>query len=202
MTGYPSKFSRRCFVPDTLIVVMETQILVRSQVPPLRLLHAVQLAVNSADRDQQTDSNVRDLTGWIQGQPEWARGHLISWLFGAFAALALALAAVGLFSVVSYTVVQRTNEFGIRIALGARRSHVLGLVFNSTVVSVGAGILAGVCLTLALNRVLAGWDSESSRNPLMLLVATGVLVLFAAVACALPAWRAAAADPMQAIRYE
>jgi predicted permease len=190
------------FVPNTLVVLMGTEILVRSQVPPLRLLHSVQLAVNSVDHDQQTDSNVRDLNGWIQEQPEWARGHLISWLFGAFAALALALAAVGLFSVVSYTVVQRTNEFGIRIALGARRSHVLGLVFNSTVVSVGAGILAGVLLTLTLNRVLAGWDAESSRNPLLLLGAAGVLALLAAAACALPAWRAAASNPMRAIRYE
>jgi len=163
-------------VSSSLIEVMGTQLLVRSQIPPLRLLHAVQLAVNSVDRDQQTSNDVRDLDGWIQEQPEWARGHLISWLFGAFAALALALAAVGLFSVVSYTVVQRTNEFGIRIALGAPRSHVLGLVFNSTIVSVGAGILAGVLLTLALNRVLAGWDAESSRSPLLLLAATGVVL--------------------------
>jgi len=183
-------------------VVMGTEILVRSQVPPLRLLHAVQLAVNSVDRDQQTDSRVRDLDGWIREQPEWARGHLISWLFGAFAALALALASVGLFSVVSYTVVQRTNEFGIRIALGARRSHVLGIVFNSTIVSIGTGILAGIFLILALNRVLANWDAESSRNPLLLAIATGVLALLAALACALPAWRAAASDPMKAIRYE
>jgi putative ABC transport system permease protein len=190
------------FVSDTLIVVMGTEILVRTQIPPLHLLHAVQLAVNSVDRDQQTGTDVRDLNGWIEEQPEWARGHLISWLFGAFAALALALAAVGLFSVVSYTVVQRTNEFGIRIALGAPRSHVLSLVFNSTVASVGAGILAGIVLTLALNRVLAGWDAESSRNPILLLVATGVLALLAAVACALPAARAAASDPMQSIRYE
>jgi predicted permease len=200
--GLSKPVQPEAFVPSTLVVLMGTQILVRSQVPPLRLLHSVQLAVNSVDSDQQTDSNVRDLNGWIQEQPEWARGHLVSWLFGAFAALALALAAVGLFSVVSYTVVQRTNEFGIRIALGARRSHVLGLVFNSTVVSVGAGILAGVLLALALNRVLAGWDAESSRNPLFLLGATGALALLAAVACALPAWRAAAANPMKAIRYE
>lgn len=190
------------FVPDTLVVTMGTQILIRTQLPPLHLVHAVQIAVNSVDRNQQTDSNVRDLNGWIHEQPEWARGHLISWLFGAFAALALALAAVGLFSVVSYTVIQRTNEFGIRIALGARRNHLLGLVFNSTAVSVGAGILTGVILTMALNRVMAGWDTQSSRNPLVLLVATGVLAMLAVVACAIPAWRAATSDPMQAIRYE
>ena len=61
--------------------------------------------------------------------------------------MALILAAVGLYSVVSYTVVQRTNEFGIRLALGAKRSNVLGIVFRSTVMSVGVGILAGVVLT-------------------------------------------------------
>ena len=72
-------------------------------------------------------------------QPEWARGQLVAWLFGAFAALALALASVGLYSVVAYTVVQRTNEFGIRIALGAKRGHVLGIVFRSTVACVGTG---------------------------------------------------------------
>jgi ABC-type antimicrobial peptide transport system permease subunit len=136
---------------------MFTQILVRSQVPPLSLLHAIRTKVNTIDHDQQTNGDVRDLEHWITRLPEYARGQLVSWLFGAFAALALALAAVGLFSVVSYTVVQRTNEFGIRLALGARRGHVLRIVFNSTVVSVGSGILAGVILTLAMNKVMASW---------------------------------------------
>ncbi len=97
-----------------------------------------------------------------QREPEWARGQLVAWLFGAFAALALALASVGLYSVVAYTAVQRTNEFGIRIALGANRGHVLGIVFRSTVVSVGAGMVAGVVLTLALNRVLAAYNAGSA----------------------------------------
>jgi putative ABC transport system permease protein len=190
------------FVPFTVAMGMYTQILVRTQGQPLALLHSVAGAVNSVDRDQQVVNNVRDLDHWISEQPEFARGQLVSWLFGAFAVLALALAAVGLFSVVSYTVAQRTNEFGIRIALGAKRGHVLRIVFNSTVLSVGGGILAGVILTLALNRLMASWAAESSRDPLMLFAATSILSIVATVACALPAWRASGVDPMKAIRYE
>jgi len=190
------------YVPYTMAMGMFTQILVRSEVPPLSLLHAVRAKVNSIDHDQQTNGDVRDLEHWITRMPEWARGQLVAWLFGAFAALALALAAVGLYSVVSYTVVQRTNEFGIRIALGAQREHVLGIVFRSTAMSVGGGILAGVILTLALNKVMASWASESSRDPLLLFGATCVLSLVATLACAIPAWRAAGVDPMKAIRYE
>jgi predicted permease len=190
------------FVPYTAAMGMYTQILVRSDVPPLSLLHAVRIAVSSIDPEQQTNNDVRDLDHWITRLPEYARGQLVAWLFGAFAALALALASVGLYSVVAYTAAQRTNEFGIRIALGADRSHVLGLVFRSTAVSVGAGIAAGVILTLALNKVMASWSAESSRDPLLLIGATLVLSAAASLACVLPAWRAAAVEPMTAIRYE
>jgi len=200
--GLSKPIEPEVFAPYTAVMGMYTQILVRSEVPPLTLLHAVRSKVNAIDHDQQTNGDVRDLEHWISRTPEYARGQLVAWLFGAFAALALALAAVGLFSVVSYTVVQRTNEFGIRVALGANRGHVLGLVFRSTVVSVGGGILAGVALTLALNKVMANWAAESSRDPLLLFGATCVLSLVATLACAIPAWRAAGVDPMKAIRYE
>jgi ABC-type antimicrobial peptide transport system permease subunit len=179
-----------------------TQILVRSDGSPLRLLHSVRSAVSSIDANQQIGSDVRDLEHWIYRMPEYARGQLVAWLFGAFAFLALALAAVGLYSVVAYTAVQRTNEFGIRIALGAKKRHVLGIVFRSTVVSVGAGIVAGLALTFALNKLMASWATESARDPLLLLGATGVLSAVATLACIIPAWRAAGLDPMKAIRYE
>jgi putative ABC transport system permease protein len=200
--GLANPIKPEAFIPYTVAMGMYTQLLIRSQVPPLTLLHAVSAQVNAVDRDQQTNGNPRDLEHWISEEPEWARGRLVAWLFGAFAALALALAAVGLYSVVSYTVVQRTNEFGIRMALGATRGHVLRIVFQSTAASVGTGIVAGLALSFALSRVMAHWAEESSRDPLLLAASSATLLLVAALACALPARRAAETDPMTAIRYE
>ncbi len=190
------------FVPYSLSMRMWTQILVRSEVPPLSLLHAIGKQVNSIDPDQQINGSVEDLDHWITGQQEYEQEHLVAWLFGAFALLALALAAVGLYSVVSYSVAQRTNEFGIRMALGAPRTHVLRIVFASTVVSVGSGIAVGMLLAVALSRVLSQWAQGSSRDPLVLLAVTLLLSLVAAIACCPPARRAVKVDPMTALRYE
>jgi predicted permease len=202
--GLANPILPEAFVPYTMGLRMGTQILVRSDATPLSLLHAVSAKVNSIDHDQQTNSGTEDLEHWIQDEPEWARGRLLTWLFGAFAVLALVMSAVGLYSVVSYSVVQRTNEFGIRMALGAQRAHVLGIVFRSTVVSVGGGIVAGMILTLALSKLMAHWSAAgtNSAEPLVLIGATLVLALVAALACTVPARRAAGVDPMKAIRYE
>jgi putative ABC transport system permease protein len=189
------------FVPYTLSMHMWTQILVRSEVPPLSLLHAVGAQVNKIDSDQQINGHVQDLEHWISDQQDWQQQRLVAWLFGAFAVLALSLAAVGLYSVVSYTVAQRTNEFGIRMALGAQRGHVLKIVFVSTVLSVGSGVAAGLVLTIALHRVLAHWSEGSSRDPLILLGVTVLLCVVAAIACAVPARRASRVDPAAALRY-
>lgn len=181
---------------------MYTQVLVRSEVSPLSLLHAIGLQVSAVDPDQQITGDVQDLDHWITNQQEYEQEHLVTWLFGAFAVLALLLAAVGLYSVVSYSVVQRTNEFGIRTALGARRTHIWQIVFASMGISVGSGIAAGVLLTLALNRVLARWSEGSARDPLILVGVTALLALVAALACAGPAQRASEVDPMTALRFE
>jgi len=162
----------------------------------------VGLQVNSIDPEQQINGQVQDLDHWITGLQEYEQEQLVAWLFGAFALLALALAAVGLYSVVSYSVAQRTNEFGIRMALGAQRVHVLRIVFASTLTSVGSGIVAGLVLTLALNKVLARWAEGSSRDPLVLLAVTLLLGVVAAIACSGPARKAVGVDPMTALRYE
>ena len=191
-----------CFVPYTMAMSMFTQILVKSKVPPLTLLHAVGAKINAVDHDQQTSSGVKDLEHWISQTPEWARGQFVAWLFGAFALLALALAAVGLYSVVSYTVAQRTNEFGIRIALGAQPGDVLRIVFRSILTTVAVGIIAGAGLTLALNKVMAAWASESAHDPRLMLASAAMLGVVAFIACTLPARKAAGTNPMTAIRYE
>jgi predicted permease len=188
------------YLPFTLSMDVVTQILVRSEVPPLTLLHAIGKQINTIDPEQPINRDIRDLEQLIRSQPEWQQERLIAWLFGAFAALGLALAAVGLYSVVSYTVAQRTGEFGIRMALGAQRSHVFGIVYKSTGISLVCGIGTGVILALALNKVLAHWAEVSSRDPIILVSVTLLLGLVAIIACGIPARRAACVDPVVALR--
>ena len=190
------------YVPYTLTMRMFTQILVRARGEPLALLTAVRRQVLSIDADQQTMGNVRDLEQWITGQPEWAGERLVMILLSGFSVLALALAVFGLYSVVSHMVVRRTNEFGIRMALGAERRDVLRLVFRSTAASVGAGLAVGVALSLVLGRVLAAWTQETARDPLILVAVMMLLAGSAGAACLAPARRASSIDPMAALRYE
>lgn len=190
------------YAPYTLMALPFTQVLVRTQGEPLAMLHSVRQQIASLDPDQQIFSDVRDLEGWIQREPEDARARLISMLFGAFSILALTLAAVGLYSVVSYTVLQRTSEPGVRVALGARRRDVLYLIAFSAGTSVGLGIVAGLALSFGLNRLIAQWIENGTRDPIMVLTASGLLILAAALACMLPARRALAVDPMVALRCE
>ena len=190
------------FVPYTFSMGEGTEILVRSQVPPLKLLHAVREQLRTMNPDQLTGSNVDDLETRLSYEPEWQQEHLAAWIFGIFAWLALALSAVGLHSVVSYTVAQRTNEFGIRMALGARRGDLLRIVFRSALGSVGAGTLAGLALSLALSQIIVKWAQGNPRDPVILLAGTILLGLVSALACAIPARRASKVDPVIALRCE
>ncbi|MGB6689115.1 MAG: ABC transporter permease [Terracidiphilus sp.] len=191
------------YVPYTVNMWVWTQILVRSRVDPHTITHSVKQQIVAVNPDQQ--ANMWDdglLESWIHNQPVFARGRLVSVLFATFSVLALVLAAVGLYSVVSYSVVQRTNEFGIRMALGAQSRHVLKIVFASAAASVGLGIVAGLGLSFALSRFIAQWIDNASASPLILLGVSVLLLVVAGLACLLPARRASTVNPMTALRCD
>ena len=189
------------YVPFTLEMRMFTQILVRTRVAPLAILHDIRARLVQLDREQQV-MRVRDLEAWITDLQEYSQQRFVATLFAIFSVLALLLAAVGLYSVVSYGVATRTNEFGIRMALGAGSSDVFRIVFSSTASNVGAGLVAGLALSVAFNKISTRWVMESSRNPWILAGVTLILIAAAALACFVPARRAASIDPMEALRYE
>jgi len=126
-----------------------------------------------------------------------------AFLLAGFAALALALAAVGIIGVVSYSVTQRTREIGIRMALGAARTDVLKLILSGSMVWVAVGIALGIMASLGLTRLLGTLlYGVKPGNPLVLGSVSLVLASVALLASYIPARRAAKVDPMVALRYE
>jgi putative ABC transport system permease protein len=123
-------------------------------------------------------------------------------LFGFFSTLALLLAAVGLFSVVSYGVAEKTGEFGVRLALGASRSNILWVAASVALRSALMGIAAGLAIDMVIQKLLARWMNHADVSPHSLMLATLLLAACSVVACLLPARRAASIHPVEALRYE
>jgi len=199
--GLRNPIKPQVYVPYTAQMWMFTQILVRTRVAPLSILRDIRAEIVKIDPEQQV-MRVRDLETWIKGMQEYAQQRLVATLFGIFSVLALALAAVGLYSVVSYGVATRANEFGIRMALGAEAGDVIRIVLSSTAIQVSSGVAAGIALSVAFNKLATKWVTESSRDPMTLGGVTLLLVVAAALACLVPARRAASVDPMEALRCE
>jgi putative ABC transport system permease protein len=126
-----------------------------------------------------------------------------TYLLGSFAALALNLAAIGLYSVLAYLVTQRTREIGIRMALGAQHMHVLRLVMGHGSKLTGAGVIVGVVGAFALTRFMRSLlFGITAKDPLTFAVVVGALSLVALSACYIPARRAMKVEPMVALRDE
>jgi putative ABC transport system permease protein len=124
-------------------------------------------------------------------------------LFALFAAVALALAASGLYGVIYYLVAQRTREIGIRVALGADKVRVVWLVLSQGALLVGMGIAVGLAGALALSRLLGAMlYGVGARDPVTFASVPVLLALVALVATLIPAWRAARVDPVIALRAE
>lgn len=124
-------------------------------------------------------------------------------MMGAFAVLALLMAAVGIFGVLSYLVEQRTQEMGIRLALGADPGALLRLVIRKGMALVGVGAGMGALLSLALPKLVAmGFDNFNFHSAWVLVIAPIVVLLVGFAACYVPARRAMSVDPIVALRYE
>ncbi len=124
-------------------------------------------------------------------------------LLGTFGIAALGLAAIGIFAVMAYTVVQRTQEIGVRIALGAAPGRVRGLVIRQGLAVAGTGVGIGLLLSLGLTRLMSSLLFEiSTLDPVAYLTSTPLLLLVSLLACYLPAFRASRVDPLQVIRSE
>jgi predicted lysophospholipase L1 biosynthesis ABC-type transport system permease subunit len=133
----------------------------------------------------------------------FSQQRLIAQLTSLFGILALVLASIGLYGVTAYTVGSRTNEIGVRMALGADRVRVVGLILRGAVVLIAFGLMLGVPLTLAAGRLLGSQLYGINRSdPLIISGAILVLALSALIAAVIPAFKASSISPMQALRAE
>ncbi len=177
-----------------------TEFLVRFRGSPMATFPAVEAAIHGIDKDQPL-ANPRPMTALLADTLEQRRFSTI--LLGIFAALALALAAVGIYGVTAYSVTLRTPEVGIRMALGARQGDVLRLVLRQGLLLTLAGVSGGLAASLALTWLIANMlYGVAPRDPMTLSAASATLLAVALAACYIPARRAAKLDPMVALRLE
>jgi len=181
--------------PDGLMVFV-----IRAASTPVAISSAAQRAIHSLDATQPI-SRVMPLESYVGLSVQGRRFALI--LIGAFATIALTLSMVGIYGVTAYSVAQRTREIGIRIALGAPRGELLGLLLRQGMLLVVCGVVAGVIASVALTRFLGTllFDVQPTDRLTFASVVL-LLVVVSAVACFLPARRAMRVDPMIALRHE
>jgi putative ABC transport system permease protein len=175
-------------------------LLVKSRIDSAALISEIRGAVASIDKDQP----IFDIATMDELRSQSMNGRQTTLiLLGAFSALALLLAAIGIYGVISYSVAQRTHEIGIRVALGAQRRDVLRLVLGQGGKIAFAGIAIGLAASFALTRLMSSLlFSVSASDPLTFAAVAILLVVVAMLACYIPARRAMRVDPMVALRYE
>jgi putative ABC transport system permease protein len=189
------------YLPQPQLPESEMVVLVRSSgVNEAALAQALRAALSGVDPGQPVD--------WAEPFADRVESALSArrfplQLLAAFAALALVLSALGIYGVTSYAVTQRTREIGVRIAIGAQASDVLGMVMGNALRLAGAGLLLGLCAALLGARVLGSQlYGVSAHDPLTYLAISAVLAAVALFAAWLPARRATRVDPMTALRAE
>jgi putative ABC transport system permease protein len=188
------------YLPHTEIPIGGLSLAVRTAAQPERLIEPVREQIRELDPDLPITS-VRTMEE-VVARSVW-QPRLYTILFGIFAAVALLLAAVGLYGVMAYTVTIRTHEIGLRVALGARPGDVMKLIAGQGIklalIGVASGLIAASLLTRLMTSLLF---STSANDPLTFIGIAALLTLVALLACWIPARRATKVDPMVALRYE
>lgn len=173
---------------------------VRGTVDPARLQESIRKAISEVNRDQAL-SNVQSLDQLKTNS--MASDRVRSLLLGGFAAVAVALAAIGLYGVLAYTVVQRTREIGIRAALGASAVSLVALIVRQGMWMTGWGLAVGLGGALIVSRLLTTFlFGVGPSDPATIVAVAGMMAAVALTACYIPARRAAKIDPLIALRSE
>jgi putative ABC transport system permease protein len=190
--------SATMYVPTRELLFVN--LVIRTQGDPLSLVGGVRKEVNALDPDQPIAA-IRPMTEWVAMSAAGARYRTT--LLGLFALLAMILAATGIYGVMSYSVAQRTQEIGVRMALGARPFDVLKLVVRQGMMLALIGVIVGLAGALALTRVMSSLlFGVTERDPITFVAVAALLIVVAFISCFVPAHRATRVDPLIALRCE
>jgi predicted permease len=188
------------YIPYAQLPFAPMSVVVRTQREPRDMVPVLAKEVQSVDKDLPL-LHVKTLDEYVGDSIADTRFETI--LLGSFGTLAFVLTAVGLYGVISYVVVQRTRETGVRLALGADRGTIVGMIVKSGVLLTGVGVGIGIVAALLLTRLIASLLYEvSPSDPITFFGVPAALITMAIIASYVPARRAAKVDPMVALRYE
>jgi ABC-type antimicrobial peptide transport system permease subunit len=188
-------------IPYPITGAFDRSILVRTSGPPAAMIENVRREIWAVDRSIAL-SFAGSLEGYMM-QFMYAEPRFGVILMAVFAGVGLVLVAIGVFSVIAYTVSRQTHEIGIRMALGAQRADVLGMVLRMGLQLLGLGVGVGLLASFGVTRVIANqlWGI-SPHDPVTLVAVVTVVVLAGAAACYIPARRATSVDPLVALRNQ
>jgi len=198
--GLTAETPLQVYLPIDQEPVRDLALVARTSGDPASLLPTVESLVHDLDRDLPLFGK-RTMDQILESS--MARERMSMIVFMVFAAVALALASIGLYGVVAHGVTERTHEIGVRMALGADPRHVLSLIVGQGLVTTIAGIAVGLVGALALSRTIEGLlFGIESTDPATFAAVVALLFVIALTACTIPAWRATRVDPTRALRAE
>lgn len=174
-------------------------LLVRTNRPEADMAFAIRRAVSAIDPNQPVFLTA-SLSSWVADSI--ADRRFIMTLLAALAFLALAMSAAGVYGVIAYTTSRRTQEIGIRMAVGATPLRIHALIFGQGFLAVAGGLIFGLAAALILLRTLRGWLAGLGADPIRVIIAIALVTVAAALACWIPARRATQVDPMSALRAD